>query len=125
MQEMLYPTTYLKSKKLDKECALLTDGRFSGGTSGLSIGHASPEAADGGVIGLVEDGDVIEIDIPNRSIELKVSDEELEKRKKTILDAGGFKPKRDREVSFALKLYAKFATSADKGAVRDKSLLDK
>lgn len=119
MQEMLYPTTYLKSKKLDKDCALLTDGRFSGGTSGLSIGHVSPEAADGGVIGLVQNGDVIEINIPARSIELKVDDKELAKRKADLEKNGGFKPNRERNVSNALKLYGYFATSADKGAVRD------
>ncbi|MBN2546396.1 MAG: dihydroxy-acid dehydratase [Spirochaetes bacterium] len=119
MQEMLYPTTYLKSKKLDKDCALLTDGRFSGGTAGLSIGHISPEAADGGIIGLVKNGDIIEIDIPNRKIELLVSDEEINTRDKEIIAKGGYKPKRNRNVSNALKLYSIFATSADKGAVRD------
>lgn len=121
MQEMLYPTSYLKSMGLGKECALLTDGRFSGGTSGLSIGHASPEAAAGGVIGLVRDDDIIEIDIPNRSIQLKISEEELAVRR-AEQDAKGWKPaNRRREVSFALKVYGHFATSADKGAVRDKS----
>lgn len=125
MQEMLYPTSYLKSMGLGKACALLTDGRFSGGTSGLSIGHVSPEAASGGVIGLVKDGDLIEIDIPNRGIELKVSDEELAERR-AAQDAFGWKPvNRQREVSFALKVYAHFATSADKGAVRDQKLLEK
>lgn len=124
MQEMLYPTTYLKSKKIDKQCALLTDGRFSGGTAGLSIGHVSPEAASGGLIGLVKDGDVVEIDIPNRKIELKVPEEELKKRKEKILSEGGFKPKRNRTVSNSLKLYGMFATSADKGAVRDWTKLD-
>ncbi|MBN1798736.1 MAG: dihydroxy-acid dehydratase [Spirochaetales bacterium] len=119
MQEMLYPTTYLKSKKLGKVCALLTDGRFSGGTAGLSIGHISPEAAAGGLIGLVEDGDEIEIDIPNRKIELDVPAATLGARKTEIQKTGGFKPKRDRTVSNALKLYGMFATSADKGAVRD------
>ncbi len=119
MQEMLYPTTYLKSKGLDKFCALLTDGRFSGATSGLSIGHASPEAALGGTIALVNDGDTIEISIPNRTIKLLVSDEELSKRKDLILKNGGYKPKRDREVSNALKIYSMFATSASKGASRD------
>jgi len=123
MQEMLYPTSYLKSMGLGKKCALLTDGRFSGGTSGLSIGHASPEAASGGAIGLVNDDDIIEIDIPNRSINLKISDEELAKRR-TEQDAKGWQPAhREREVSFALKVFGHFATSADKGAVRDKSLL--
>ncbi|HEX8963264.1 MAG TPA: dihydroxy-acid dehydratase [Rhodocyclaceae bacterium] len=122
MQEMLYPTSYLKSKGLGKSCALLTDGRFSGGTSGLSIGHASPEAADGGAIGLVEEGDRIEIDIPNRTIRLAVSDEELAKRRAAMEAKGGqaWKPaKRERQVSAALKVYASMATSADKGAVRD------
>ncbi len=123
MQEMLYPTSYLKSMGLGKKCALLTDGRFSGGTSGLSIGHASPEAASGGAIGLVHDDDIIEIDIPNRAINLKISDEELAKRR-TEQDAKGWQPaNREREVSFALKVFGHFATSADKGAVRDKTLL--
>jgi dihydroxy-acid dehydratase len=125
MQEMLYPTSYLKSKGLGKQCALLTDGRFSGGTSGLSIGHASPEAAAGGAIGLVREGDRIRIDIPQRSINLLVSDEELAARR-TTQDAQGWKPAqpRTRKVSTALKAYALLATSADKGAVRDKQLLD-
>ncbi|MEP3588540.1 MAG: dihydroxy-acid dehydratase [Marinobacter sp.] len=125
MQEMLYPTSYLKSKGLGKECALLTDGRFSGGTSGLSIGHASPEAAAGGAIGLIEDGDTILIDIPNRSINVKLSDEELSERR-SKRDAIGWKPAqpRERKVSTALKAYALLATSADKGAVRDASKLD-
>ncbi|MCT8663520.1 dihydroxy-acid dehydratase [Glaesserella parasuis] len=121
MQEMLYPTSYLKSMGLGKACALLTDGRFSGGTSGLSIGHCSPEAAAGGLIGLVKDGDTIDIDIPNRSIQLVVPDAELAQRR-AEQDAKGWKPaNRQREVSFALKVYGHFATSADKGAVRDKS----
>ncbi len=128
MQEMLYPTSYLKSKGLGKECALLTDGRFSGGTSGLSIGHVSPEAAAGGAIGLVEHGDKIRIDIPNRTIEVLVSMEELAHRR-AAMDAKGkdaWKPtaERPRKVSTALKVYAKMATSADKGAVRDLSQLD-
>lgn len=123
MQEMLYPTSYLKSMGLGKECALLTDGRFSGGTSGLSIGHVSPEAAAGGTIGLVQDGDTIAIDIPQRSIELVVPAEELARRR-TEMDARGWKPlNRQREVSFALKVFGHFATSADKGAVRDKTML--
>ena len=124
MQEMLYPTSYLKSKGLGKSCALLTDGRFSGGTSGLSIGHASPEAAAGGAIGLVRDGDRIRIDIPQRSINLLVSDDELAARR-AQQDAKGWKPvqPRPRQVSTALKAYALLATSADKGAVRDKALL--
>jgi dihydroxy-acid dehydratase len=119
MQEMLYPTSYLKSKGLGKACALITDGRFSGGTSGLSIGHVSPEAAEGGTIGLVEDGDMIEIDIPNRTIHLRVDDITLEHRW-SERNKIGWKPKdpRPRKVSTALKAYAHFATSAAKGAVR-------
>lgn len=121
MQEMLYPTSYLKSMGLGKACALLTDGRFSGGTSGLSIGHCSPEAAAGGLIGVVKDGDTIEIDIPNRKIELVVPEAELAQRR-AEQDKLGWKPaNRQREISFALKVYGHFATSADKGAVRDKS----
>jgi dihydroxy-acid dehydratase len=125
MQEMLYPTSYIKSKGLGKACALLTDGRFSGGTSGLSIGHCSPEAAAGGTIGLVENGDIIEINIPARTIHLKVSDEELVKRR-AAQDAKGWKPAqpRPRKISAALKAYAMLATSADKGAVRDLSKLE-
>ena len=125
MQEMLYPTSYIKSKGLGKACALLTDGRFSGGTSGLSIGHCSPEAAAGGTIGLVQNGDRIRIDIPNRTINVLVSDEELARRR-VAQDAKGWKPAqpRPRKVSAALKAYAKLVTSADKGAVRDLSLLD-
>lgn len=121
MQEMLYPTSYIKSKHLGKECALITDGRFSGGTSGLSIGHISPEAAAGGAIGLVKDGDIIEINIPERTINVKVSDEELAKRRQTE-EARGPKaftpPFRQRTVSKALKAYAKMVASADKGGVR-------
>jgi dihydroxy-acid dehydratase len=119
MQEMLYPTSYLKSKGLGKACALLTDGRFSGGTSGLSIGHASPEAAAGGAIGLVREGDMIDIDIPNRTISLRVPEAELAQRR-AEQDKKGWKPEkaRPRKVSQALKAYALFATSADKGAVR-------
>lgn len=127
MQEMLYPTSYLKSKGLGKECALLTDGRFSGGTSGLSIGHASPEAAEGGAIGLVEEGDTIEIDIPNRTINLKVDDAILAKRR-TAMEAKGakaWKPvSRERVVSPALRAYAAMTTSASKGAVRDVTLIE-
>ena len=125
MQEMLYPTSYIKSKGLGKACALLTDGRFSGGTSGLSIGHCSPEAAAGGTIGLVQNGDRIRIDIPNRSINVLVSDEELARRR-AAQDAKGWKPAqpRPRKVSAALKAYAKLVTSADTGAVRDLLLLD-
>ncbi|WP_371170231.1 dihydroxy-acid dehydratase [Aliiroseovarius sp. 2305UL8-7] len=120
MQEMLYPTSYLKSKGLGKACALLTDGRFSGGTSGLSIGHVSPEAAEGGAIGLVQQGDKIEIDIPNRTINLAVSDEEMAARRKAQ-DESGWKPvePRKRKVSKALKAYAMLASSAAKGAVRE------
>ncbi|MEU2829632.1 dihydroxy-acid dehydratase [Streptomyces lavendulae] len=118
MQEMLYPTSFLKGRGLGKVCALVTDGRFSGGTSGLSIGHASPEAASGGNIAVVEDGDPIRIDIPNRSIELLVSDEELAARHAAL--GGVYAPKdRERNVSAALRAYAAMATSADKGAVRD------
>lgn len=125
MQEMLYPTSYIKSKGLGKSCALLTDGRFSGGTSGLSIGHASPEAAAGGAIGLVQNGDKIKIDIPNRTINVLVSDEELAKRR-IEQDKKGWKPAkpRPRKVTPALKAYAYFATSADKGAVRDLTKLE-
>ncbi|MFH7588047.1 dihydroxy-acid dehydratase [Oceanimonas smirnovii] len=126
MQEMLYPTTYLKSMGLGTQCALITDGRFSGGTSGLSIGHVSPEAANGGTIGLVQTGDIIEIDIPARKIELAVSGQELAARREAM-DAKGeqaWRPvDREREVSFALRAYASLATSADKGAVRDRSKL--
>jgi dihydroxy-acid dehydratase len=122
MQEMLYPTSYLKSRGLGKQCALLTDGRFSGGTSGLSIGHASPEAACGGAIALIENGDVIEIDIPGRSIRLAISDEELIRRKAAMQARGSaaWKPAgRERPVSAALQAYAALTTSADTGAVRD------
>ncbi|MER6302124.1 dihydroxy-acid dehydratase [Kitasatospora sp. NPDC001539] len=120
MQEMLYPTSFLKGRGLGKACALVTDGRFSGGTSGLSIGHASPEAASGGTIALVEDGDTIAIDIPGRSISLQVPDEVLAERRRALEAAGGYRPKnRERQVSQALRAYAAMATSADKGAVRD------
>jgi dihydroxy-acid dehydratase len=127
MQEMLYPTSYLKSKELGKVCALLTDGRFSGGTSGLSIGHASPEAAEGGAIGLVEEGDTIEIDIPNRTIHLNVSDAELSKRRAAMEAKGNdaWKPAhRERHVSPALRAYAAMTTSAARGAVRDVSQIE-
>ncbi|MGJ5754176.1 dihydroxyacid dehydratase [Streptomyces puniciscabiei] len=118
MQEMLYPTSYLKGRGLGKTCALITDGRFSGGTSGLSIGHASPEAASGGTIALVQDGDRIRIDIPNRTIELLVDEAELARREQAL--GGVYAPKnRERKVSQALRAYAAMATSADKGAVRD------
>jgi len=128
MQEMLYPTSYLKSKGLGKVCALLTDGRFSGGTSGLSIGHASPEAAEGGAIGLVEEGDTIEIDIPNRTIHLAVSAETLQSRRMAMdaKSASAWKPvNRDRTVSAALRAYAAMTTSASKGAIRDVSQVEK
>ncbi|SDL02112.1 dihydroxy-acid dehydratase [Franzmannia pantelleriensis] len=128
MQEMLYPTSYLKSKGLGKVCALMTDGRFSGGSSGLSIGHVSPEAAAGGAIGLIESGDIIHIDIPKRAINVKLSDAELAARREAEEARGkdAWKPRiqRDRKVSAALKAYALLATSADKGAVRDLSKLD-
>ena len=126
MQEMLYPTTYLKSMGLGKACALITDGRFSGGTSGLSIGHVSPEAGSGGLIALIQDGDIIDIDIPNRGMVLDVSDSELAARREVELARGdkAWTPKnRVREVSYALRAYALLATSADKGAIRDKSKL--
>ncbi|MFE1319161.1 dihydroxy-acid dehydratase [Kitasatospora phosalacinea] len=124
MQEMLYPTSFLKGRGLGKACALITDGRFSGGTSGLSIGHISPEAASGGAIALVEDGDSITIDIPARTINLDVSFEELHERRLKLESEGGYRPKnRDRQVSAALRAYAAMATSADKGAVRDVSKL--
>jgi dihydroxy-acid dehydratase len=123
MQEMLYPTSYLKSKGLGKDCALLTDGRFSGGTSGLSIGHASPEAAEGGEIGLVNEGDTIEIDIPNRTINLAISDKEMEQRREDMNARGktAWQPieKRPRKITSALRAYAALTTSADKGAVRN------
>lgn len=120
MQEMLYPTSYIKSKHLGKECALITDGRFSGGTSGLSIGHISPEAASGGAIGLVKDGDIIDIDIPNRSIDVRISDAELEARRQEELAKGkdAFKPNRNRTVSKALRAYASMVSSADLGGIR-------
>lgn len=120
MQEMLYPTSYIKSKHLGKECALITDGRFSGGTSGLSIGHVSPEAASGGAIGLVKDGDIIDIDIPNRSIDVRISDAELEARRQEELAKGkdAFKPNRNRTVSKALRAYASMVSSADLGGIR-------
>jgi len=126
MQEMLYPTSYLKSKGLGKACALLTDGRFSGGTSGLSIGHASPEAAEGGAIGLVREGDIIEIDIPNRTVNVLVSDAELAARR-AEQDKLGWKPAqpRKRKITTALKAYAAFVTSAATGAVRDTKAIDK
>ena len=128
MQEMLYPTSYIKSKGLGKACALITDGRFSGGTSGLSIGHVSPEAAEGGAIGLVEAGDMIDIDIPNRTINVRISDAELAERRAAMDAKGkaGWKPvNRERVVSAALKAYAAMTTSASRGAVRDVTQLEK
>jgi dihydroxy-acid dehydratase len=128
MQEMLYPTSYLKSKGLGKVCALITDGRFSGGTSGLSIGHVSPEAAEGGAIGLVQEGDMIDIDIPNRTMNLRVEMAELAKRRDEMNTKGNkaWKPvNRERYVSAALKAYAAMTTSASHGAVRDVSQLER
>ncbi|MEO0495391.1 MAG: dihydroxy-acid dehydratase [Actinomycetota bacterium] len=129
MQEMLYPTSYIKSRGLGKACALLTDGRFSGGTSGLSIGHASPEAAEGGAIALIEEGDVVDIDIPNRTINIRVSDEVLAERRAAMEAKGAdaWKPAEDRprKVSAALWAYAAMTTSADKGAVRDISQIQR
>ena len=127
MQEMLYPTSYLKSMGLGKKCALITDGRFSGGTSGLSIGHVSPEAANGGNIGLIEENDIIKIDIPHRIIEMQVEPEELARRRSEMEARGNkaWKPiKREREISFALQAYAALASSADKGGVRDRAKLE-
>jgi dihydroxy-acid dehydratase len=128
MQEMLYPTSYLKSKGLGKSCALITDGRFSGGTSGLSIGHCSPEAAEGGNIGLVEEGDQIEIDIPSRLIRAVISEDTFNARREAMAERGAeaWQPQsRDRVVSKALKAYAALTTSAAHGAVRDLSQLEK
>lgn len=128
MQEMLYPTSYLKSKGLGKACALLTDGRFSGGTSGLSIGHVSPEAAEGGNIGLVQNGDIITIDIPNRSINVNLTDAQLQARREAMEAKGihAWQPEhaRERAVSPALRAYAAMATSAAFGAVRDVSQIE-
>jgi len=127
MQEMLYPTSYLKSRGLGKACALITDGRFSGGTSGLSIGHASPEAAEGGAIGLIEPGDIIDIDIPNRRIDVRLSEIQLQRRRDAMLARGAsaWKPaKRERIVSPALRAYAALTTSAARGAVRDVSQVE-
>jgi dihydroxy-acid dehydratase len=125
MQEMLYPTAFLKGKGLGAKCALITDGRFSGGTSGLSIGHISPEAASGGVIALIEEGDEIAISIHDRSITLNVPAEELAVRRATLESTRGYKPlERDRPISLALKAYAHLATSAATGAVRDRSKLE-
>ena len=127
MQEMLYPTSYLKSKGLGKACALITDGRFSGGTSGLSIGHVSPEAAGGGAIALIEPGDLIAIDIPARTINVKVDEATLSERRAEMNQRDrAWQPAADRprQVSTALKVYASMVTSADKGAIRDSSLID-
>jgi dihydroxy-acid dehydratase len=124
MQEMLYPTSYIKSRGLGRACALLTDGRFSGGTSGLSIGHVSPEAAEGGLIALVRDGDLIEIDIPARTIRLAVDGDELASRRAAESERGAdaYRPAgRDRPISPALQAYAAMTTSAARGAVRDVS----
>jgi dihydroxy-acid dehydratase len=123
MQEMLYPTSFLKGKGLGKACALVTDGRFSGGTSGLSIGHVSPEAGEGGAIGLVEEGDKIKIDIPNRRIDLAIDDATMAARRQKMeaKGAAAWKPNRDRHVSLALQAYAAMTTSAARGAVRDVS----
>jgi dihydroxy-acid dehydratase len=126
MQEMLYPTSYLKGLGLGKLCALITDGRFSGGTSGLSIGHVSPEAASGGAIALVRNGDTIAIDIPSRSISLEVEEQELAERRLHLEEAGGYAPAdRERVLSPALRAYAAMATSADTGAVRDVSVIER
>jgi dihydroxy-acid dehydratase len=127
MQEMLYPTSFLKGKGLGKACALITDGRFSGGTSGLSIGHVSPEAAEGGLIGLIEEGDKIRIDIPNRAIDVVVDQATLDARRQAMVlrGADAWRPNRDRVVSTALKAYALMTTSASRGAVRDLSQLER
>ncbi len=127
MQEMLYPTSFLKGKGLGKTCALVTDGRFSGGTSGLSVGHVSPEAAEGGAIGLIEEGDTVLFDIAERRLELLISDDELAKRR-AAMDARGaaaWKPDRDRTVSQALRAYAAMTTSAARGAVRDVTQIER
>jgi dihydroxy-acid dehydratase len=125
MQEMLYPTSFLKGKGLGKSCALITDGRFSGGTSGLSIGHVSPEAGEGGALGLVEEGDRVRIDIPARRIDLVVDAATLSKRRAAMQARGAdaWRPNRDRKVSDALRAYALMTTSAARGAVRDLSQL--
>jgi len=127
MQEMLYPTSFLKGKGLGKSCALITDGRFSGGTSGLSIGHVSPEAAEGGTIGLVEEGDTIRIDIATRALDLVLPDGELDRRRAAMEARGSeaWKPVRERTVSQALRAYAAMTTSAARGAVRDVSQVEK
>ena len=125
MQEMLYPTSFVKGKGIGKQIAMLTDGRYSGGSSGLAIGHIAPEAANKGPIALIKNGDIINIDIPNRTVNVELSDEELAQRR-TELEAGdGYVAHRDRKVSQALKAYAAFARSADKGATRDPELINK
>ena len=125
MQEMLYPTSFVKGKGIGKEVALITDGRYSGGSSGLSIGHVAPEAANKGPIALVRNGDMIDIDIPARTINVELSDEELDARRAEIEAGDGYVAHRDRQVSQALKAYAAFARSADKGATRDPELINK
>ena len=125
MQEMLYPTAFVKGKGIGKKVALITDGRYSGGSSGLSIGHVAPEAAAGGPIALIENGDEIEINIPERTISVNVPDDVLAARRKKIEEGEGYRPHRDRKVSLALKAYAAFARSADKGATRDPDLINK
>ena len=125
MQEMLYPTSFVKGKGIGKDVALITDGRYSGGSSGLSIGHVAPEAASGGNIALVENGDIITIDIPNRTINVELTDEELAERRAKLEAGDGYVAHRDRKVSQALKAFAAFARSADKGATRDPELIDR
>jgi len=126
MQEMLYPTSFLKGRGLDRECALVADGRFSGGSSGLSIGHVSPEAAAGGTIALVQDGDLVDIDVPGRGIDVRVPAPTLAARREALLNGGGHRPcRRERTVSTALRAYAALVTSADRGAVRDLALINR
>ena len=125
MQEMLYPTSFVKGKGIGKQVAMLTDGRYSGGSSGLAIGHIAPEAANKGPIALIKNGDIINIDIPNRTVNVELSDEELAQRRAELEAGDGYVAHRDRKVSQALKAYAAFARSADKGATRDPELIDK
>ena len=125
MQEMLYPTSFVKGKGIGKQVAMLTDGRYSGGSSGLAIGHIAPEAANKGPIALIKNGDIINIDIPNRTVNVELSDEELTQRRAELEAGDGYVAHRDRKVSQALKAYAAFARSADKGATRDPELIDK
>ena len=127
MQEMLYPTSYIKSMGLGKDCALITDGRFSGGSSGLAVGHVSPEAAEGGAIGLIEEGDIVEFDIPSRKVNLMIDAAEMQRRRDAMMSKGAdaWKPKRNRVVSQALKAYGLMATSASRGAVRDISQIER